>query len=166
MQQARRYVKGVCISGVGTRVCKPKATETPPLVGCTTTQCKVWKIVSYALSLTFKQVSNRLSPRVPLRVTPFGFFNAQRTRITSDIETHMEPAMALAIMCAFSTENETDALRAMVKLARVLADLNGKIPPEDWESLVEAGAALWSAAMGDYNAEQLTADVLLRARRR
>jgi hypothetical protein len=54
----------------------------------------------------------------------------------------------------------------MVKLARVLADLNGKIPPEDSESLVEAGAALWSAAMGDYNAEQLTADVLLRARRR
>jgi hypothetical protein len=78
----------------------------------------------------------------------------------------MEPAMALAIMCAFSAENETDALRAMVKLARVLADLNGKIPDEDWESLVEAGAVLWNASMGDYNAEQLTADALRRARRR
>jgi hypothetical protein len=41
----------------------------------------------------------------------------------------MEPAMALAIICAFSTENETDALRAMVKLARVLADLSGKCRP-------------------------------------
>ena len=95
-----------------------------------------------------------------------GFFSAQWTPITFDIETHMEPAMALAIMCAFSTENETDALRAMVKLARVLADLNGKIPAEDWESIVEADAALWNTAMGDYNVEQLTADALRLARRR
>jgi len=43
-------------------------------------------------------------------------------------------------------------------VARVLADLSGKIPAEDWESLVEAGVALWNAAMGDYNTEQLTAD--------
>ena len=74
--------------------------------------------------------------------------------------------MALAIMCAFSTENETDALRAMVKLGRVFADPSGKIPAEDWESLVGAGAALWNAAAGDYNAEQLTADTLRRAWRR
>jgi hypothetical protein len=99
-------------------------------------------------------------------VTPDGSFSAQWTRITFDIETHMEPAMALAIMCAFSTENETDALRAMVKLARVLADLNGKIPAEDWESIVEAGAALWNTAMGDYTAEQQTTETLRRARRR
>jgi len=100
------------------------------------------------------------------RVILSGFSSAQWTPITFDIEAHMEPAMALAIMCAFSTENETDALRAMVKLARVLADLNGKIPAEDWESIVEADAALWNTAMGDYNVEQLTADALRLARRR
>ncbi|RFU44454.1 hypothetical protein D0B32_28000 [Paraburkholderia sp. DHOC27] len=68
-------------------------------------------------------------------------------------------------MREFASDNETDALKAMIKLACVLSDLHRKIPLEDSEAIVEAGAALWNAAMGDYDAEQLTVDALQRARR-
>lgn len=87
------------------------------------------------------------------------------TRNVFSMVANMEPAMALAIMCAIATKSETDALHAMVKLARVLAELDGQIEMEDWETISEAGAVLWNIAMGDYAAEQLTIDVLARMRR-
>lgn len=97
--------------------------------------------------------------------TVFGKYSDEPSRpdIVRDHEARLQDDAAV-IQC--DRPAQIDALRAMVKLARVLADLNGKIPAEDWESLVEAGAALWNVAMGDYNAEQLTADALRRARRR
>lgn len=77
----------------------------------------------------------------------------------------MEPAMALAIMRAIAFGDSPDALPTLARLARVLASLEGRIEPEEWETIAIAGATIWSAAMGDYDAHQVASDFLQRMRR-